>query len=65
LFLYPAILLFLTGLFTFLQKLLSSYSSLYTVDMVFFFLAYLLGIIALLVVIFISWRWFKLFRRFV
>lgn len=65
LFFYPAVLLFLTGLFTFLQKLLVGYSSLSMADTAFFFLAYLFGIAALLVVMFISWRWFKQFRRFV
>ncbi len=65
LFLYPAILLFFTGIFTFLQKILLGYSSLSIVDTLFFFLAYIFGIVALFVIILISWRWFKLFRRFV
>ncbi len=64
-FIYPASMLFLTGLFTFIQKLLNSYPSLYTVDQIFFYLAYLFGIAALFVVVYISFRWFKLFRRFV
>jgi hypothetical protein len=64
-FIYPATMLFFTGLFTFLQKVLNSYSSLSGVDEIFFYLAYLFGILALFIVIYISWRWFKLFRRFV
>jgi len=63
-FIYPASMLFLTGLFTFFQKILNNYPSLYTLDQIFFYLAYLLGIIALFVVSYISFRWFKLFRRF-
>ena len=64
-FFYPAFFLFLTGVFTFLQKLLLNYSSLSALDNIFFFLAYIFGIIALLFVMLISWRWFKLFKRFI
>ncbi|MCL4373190.1 hypothetical protein M1384_03960 [Candidatus Parvarchaeota archaeon] len=63
-FIYPSFMLFLTGLFTFLQKILNSYPSLYSIDKVFFYTAYLFGIIALFIVVYISFRWFKLFRRF-
>lgn len=64
-FIYPTFMLLLTGLFTFLQKILNSYPSLHSVDQIFFYLAYIFGIIALFVIIYISFRWFKLFRRFV
>ena len=64
-FIYPAFMLFLTGVFTFLQKILNSYSSLYSIDQISFYLAYIFGIIALFVVVYISFRWFKLFKRFV
>ncbi|MEM0143056.1 MAG: hypothetical protein QXL94_03780 [Candidatus Parvarchaeum sp.] len=64
-FIYPAIMLFLTGLFTFLQKVLEGYPSLSSIDEFFFYLAYIFGIIALFIIIYISFRWFKLFRRFV
>ncbi|EEZ93300.1 MAG: hypothetical protein BJBARM4_0058 [Candidatus Parvarchaeum acidiphilum ARMAN-4] len=64
-FVYPALMLFLTGLFTFIQKILDGYAYLYNIDQIFFYLAYLFGIIALLIIIYISFRWFKLFRRFV
>ncbi len=64
LFIFPAFLLFLTGLFSFLQKVLKNYSSLSSMDTLFFFLAYIFGILALFIVTYISWRWFKLFRRF-
>ncbi len=64
-FIYPSLLLFLTGLFTFLQKLLVGNTALSPVDNIFFLLAYLFGIVALFVIIYISFRWFKLFKRFV
>ena len=64
-FIYPAFMLFLTGIFTFIQKILNSYPTFYSIDQIFFYLAYISGIIALFVVIYISLRWFKLFKRFV
>ncbi len=64
LFIYPALMLFLTGLFTFIQKIMNNYPSLSSIDEIFFYLAYLFGIVALFIIIYISWRWFKLFRRF-
>ena len=64
-FIYPALLVFLTGLFTFLQKTLNGYTSLSLIDEVFFLFAYLSGIAALFVITYISWRWFILFKRFI
>jgi hypothetical protein len=64
-FIYPGLMLFLTGLFTFVQKILNNYPLLYNINQIFFYLAYLFGIAALFVVVYISFRWFKLFRRFI
>ena len=64
-FIYPAVLLVLTSIFTVGQKFLTYYSSLYLLSLAFYLIAYVLGISALVSIIIINYSWFKRFRRFI
>ncbi len=63
-FIYPSIMLLLTGIFTLAQKLIGpiSFTNIYVA--LTYLLAYLFGIITAVLVVYVIYRWYNKMRRF-
>ncbi len=63
-FIYIGITILLTGVFTLTQKLLGPISLTNIPVLITYLLAYIFGILSALIMAYISYRWYKRFRRF-
>ncbi len=63
---YPVATLAITEVFTFVQKLLGTFSTSAAADVkITFFIAYIFGVATVVLLLYITYRWFVQFRRFI